>query len=92
MAVFQYTVWPVRCSTIEPSIALPITRVSPHAEVGVLDLSVVQERLQVTAVVLATVMTVVVSILIYPSGLGNPRKSDLMVMSVTVMDCRRLRY
>ena len=94
MTVFQYTgtVRPVRCSTIEPSIALPITRVSPHPEVGVLDLRVVQERLQVTAVVLATVMTVVVLILIYPSGLGNPRKSQLVVMSVTVMARWRLRY
>ena len=94
MAVFQYTgtVGPVWCSTIKSSIALPITRVSPHAEVAVLDLGAVQERLQVTAVVVPALVAVVVPVLIYPSGLGNPRKSHLMVMSVTVMACWRLRY
>ena len=86
MALFESSVKsrPVWCPTIESSVTLPVTRMSPHAEVRLLSITSLQERLHVTAVVGANI--------IVPCGLRNPRQPHLMVMSVTVMVCRRLQY
>ena len=85
MAVFQYSVnrRPVRYPAIEGSIALSVTGMSPHARLSGLDITGVKESLHVAGVVLPTKVS---------SGLRNPGKSQLMVVSVTVMAGRRLRY
>ena len=84
MAVFEASLnsGPVREATIESSITLSVSRMVPQAEISVLNITVVQESLHITGVVLAAVL---------PSRLGNPGKSYLVMVSVALKDLRRLR-